>query len=258
MAIRKLEDGVAVIQAAKSPEEAFRQFNELMLVYGYDSNVYTLLTDHPSIGLPSTHGLEASYPRAWIDFYNSRHYQQSDPVWQRLLASPVPFFWGDVVDRLKIRTDLPEETVRASLRVMDEATEAGVADGIGISYVGPLGEMTAVGLSRTKGVKERHYEHLAEVYLLATFFHEKFMSFYRRRAPDPLTPREREVLLWASQNKSDSEIGEIMNVTSPTIRFHWKNIFAKLEVAGRLPAVIRALQMQIIAPQLIKAPYRPR
>jgi DNA-binding CsgD family transcriptional regulator len=250
-----MQDKVSLIQAASTQEEAFRQFNRLMLEYGYDSNVYTLLTDHPSIGLKSTHGLQASYPQSWIDFYNSRRYQQADPVWQRLLQSPVPFFWGDVVDRLRTRTDLPEEAVKASLRVMDQAADAGVTDGIGISYVGPLGEMTAVAVSRTKGVRLRRFEDMAEIYLLATYFHEKFMSFYARPNPQ-LTAREVEVLLWAAGNKSDSEIADILGVTSSTIRFHWKNIFHKLEVTGRLPAVIKAMQMQLITPQFLKAPHR--
>jgi DNA-binding CsgD family transcriptional regulator len=256
VAADNLQDKIARIQSAPTQEEAFRQFNTLMLEYGYDSNVYTLLTDHPSIGLKSTHGLQASYPQSWIDFYNSRRYQQADPVWQRLLQSPAPFFWGDVVDGLKHRTDLSDEAVKASLRVMNEAAEAGVTDGIGISYLGPLGEMTAVAVSRTKGVTERRYVDMAEIYLLATFFHEKFMSFYARPNPQ-LTAREVEVLLWAAGNKSDSEIADIMGVSASTIRFHWKNIFQKLEVTGRLPAVIKAMQMQLITPQFVKAPRRP-
>lgn len=255
MPAQTLQDMIARIQAAPTQEEAFSQFNTLMLDYGYDSNTYTLLTDHPSIGLKSTHGLVASYPQSWIDFYNSRRYQQTDPVWRRLLQSPVPFFWGDVVDGLRYRTDLSAEAVKASLQVMNEATEAGVTDGIGISYVGPLGEMTAVAVSRTKGERERRYEHMAEIYLLATFFHEKFRSFYVRSTP-PLTARESEVLLWAAGNKADSEIADIMGVSASTIRFHWKNIFQKLEVTGRLPAVIKAMQMQLITPQFLAAPKR--
>lgn len=252
-----LQDKIARIEAAPTQGDAFRHFNALMLDYGYDSNVYTLLTDHPSIGLKSTHGLIASYPQSWIEFYNARRYQQADPVWQRLLQSPLPFFWGDVVDGLKHRTDLSEEAVKASLQVMNEATEAGLTDGIGISYVGPLGEMAAVAVSRSRGVRERRFEDMAEVYLIASYFHNKFMSFYARDKPQ-LTAREVEVLLWAAGNKSDSEIADIMGVSASTIRFHWKNIFQKLEVAGRLPAVIKAMQMQLIAPQFLAAPKRRR
>lgn len=250
-----LEDKVSLIQSALSQTEAFGLFNALMLDYGYDSNVYTLLTDHPSIGEKSTHGLAASYPQDWLEIYNARQYQGIDPVWQRLLQSPTPFFWGDVLDRVRGSTG---DQVQKSLRMMDEAAEAGVADGFGISFVSPLGEMAAVGLSRTKGVNERRYEDMAEVFLLSTFFHEKYMGFYERPKVRPLTGREREVLLWAAENKSDNDIARILDVSPATVRFHWKNIFAKLDVSGRLPAVIKAIQLKLITPQLIKAPYQTR
>ena len=251
-----LEDKALLIQSAQSQEEAFRRFNAAMLDYGYDSNVYTLLTDHPSIGEKSTHGLAASYPQDWLEFYNANRYQNVDPVWRRLLQSTAPFFWGDVLDQLRASRDVPDEQKATSLRMMEEAAEAGVADGIGISFLSPLGEMAAVGLSRTKGVKERRYEDMAEVFLLATFLHEKYMSFYERPQVRPLTPREREVLLWGAENKSDTEIGIILNVTPATVRFHWKNIFAKLGVNGRLPAVIKAIQLKLVIPQLVRPPSR--
>lgn len=255
--MRSLGDKISLIQSAPTQEAAFGRFNTAMLDYGYDSNVYTLLTDHPSIGEKSTHGLAASYPQDWLEFYNARRYQNVDPVWQRLLQSTAPFFWGDVLDRLRGSRDIADEQKTRSLRMMEEAAEAGVADGIGISYVSPLGEMAAVGLSRTRGVKERRYEDMAEVFLLATVLHEKYMSFYQRPQVRPLTPREREVLLWAAENKSDTDIGHILGVTPATVRFHWKNIFAKLGVNGRLPAVIRAIQLRLVVPQLIRPPYQP-
>lgn len=256
--MKSLEDKVSLIQSAKTKVEAFSHFNRLMLEYGYDSNVFTLLTDHPSIGERSTHGLAASYPQDWIDHYNERGFQAIDPVWQRHLRTTAPFFWADAVDAFKADNVLSEEQLKASLRMMDEAAEAGVADGIGISYLSPLGEMAAVGLSRRRAQRERRYEHMAEIYLLATFFHEKYMSFYDRPMARPVTPREREVLLWAAENKTDADISRTLNISAATVRFHWKNIFSKLGVNGRLPAVLRAIQLRLVTPQVIRAPYQGR
>jgi len=251
---RMLEDKIALIQSAETQEEAFAQFNRAMLAYGYDSNVYTLLTDHPSIGLKSTHGLVASYPRDWLDHYNAQAYQQSDPVWQRLLQSPTPFFWGDVMDRIKADPNMPDDRLQRALRVMNEAAEAGVADGIGISYVNSFGEIAAVALSRSRGEKERRYKDMAEVFLLASFFHEKFRSFLVEPELPRLTDREREVLLWAAESKTDAEIGAILGITPRAIRFHWSNIFGKLGVNGRMRAVVMAIQFRLVSPQLILPP----
>lgn len=254
--MRLLQDMLSFIQIAETQEEAFTKFNNAMLDYGYDSNVYTLLTDHPSIGLKSTHGLAASYPRDWLDHYNAHKYQEVDPVWRRLLQSPTPFFWADVMDRINADSGVPEEKAKAALRIMNEAAEAGVSDGIGISYINSCGEMAAVALSRKNGERQRRYEDMADIFLLASFFHEKFRSFFERPVEYALTPREREVLLWASEGKTDSDIANILNVTSATVRFHWKNIFHKLDVSGRLPAVIKSFNLNIITPQHIRSSYQ--
>lgn len=252
--MKTLEDKIAFIQSAPTQSEAFHRFNNAMLDYGYDSNVYTLLSDHPSIGLKSTHGLAASYSREWLNHYNERQYQKVDPVWQRLLQSPTPFFWGDVIDRIRADSRIPEERAKAALKVMNEATEAGVTDGIGISYINSFGEVAAVALSRTKGERERRYKDMAEVFLLATFFHEKFRGFFTSPQVPILTPREREVLLWASENKTDAEIASILNIRVRTVRFHWNNIFQKFGVNGRMRAVILAIQHRLVTPMYIRSP----
>lgn len=249
-----LEDKIALIQSAETQEDAFARFSEIMQGYGYGSNVYSLMTDHPSIGLKSTHGLVDTYPRDWLDFYNAQGYQKDDLVWQRLLQSPTPFFWGDVIDRIRADDGFPEERKKVAFRILNEGADAGIADGIGISFVNSFGEVAGVAMSRSRIEKERRYEDLAEVFLLATFFHERFRSFFATPEPPTLTAREREVLLWAAENKTDAEIGAILSVTPRAIRFHWSNIFDKLGVHGRMRAVVMAIQFRLINPQLILPP----
>lgn len=254
--MKNLQDKIYLIQTASSQEEAFARFNDIMQEYGYNNNVYTLMTDYPSIGQKANHGLATTYPQDWLDFYNSRKYQTVDAVWERLLKSPTPFFWKEHVDRLKNDNKASEDYVKQSLKVINEAEDAGVADGIGISYISPMGEIAGMGLSRERSEKNHSYDDMAEVFLIATFFHEKFLSFYKKPEGPKLTAREREILLWASENKSDSEIGSILNVATPTVRFHWKNIFDKLGAYGRWLAIIKAIRLQLITPHLIRPPYQ--
>ncbi|MEO3388869.1 LuxR family transcriptional regulator [Mesorhizobium sp. CAU 1741] len=256
--MRTLQDIIVLIQSAGTKELAFQRFNAAMEAYGYDSNVYTLITDHPSIGEQSTHGLVASYPQDWLRYYNANQFQRADPVWQRLLQGQAPFFWGDILEQLAYQEGLTTDQIALSRRVMAEAAEAGVADGIGISFVSPLGEIAAVGLSRTRPVKQRRLEEMAEIYLLSAFFHEKFMSFYPLQLMPHLTPRERDVLNWAAENMTDNAIGDMLGVTTPTVRFHWKNIFEKLGVSGRVSAVAKAVQLRLIIPAFIGKPYQGR
>ncbi|HMJ06528.1 MAG TPA: LuxR C-terminal-related transcriptional regulator [Chthoniobacterales bacterium] len=51
-----------------------------------------------------------------------------------------------------------------------------------------------------------------------------------------LTTREMEVLQWVSEGKSNWAIGQILGLTTATVRKHLQNIFAKLGVENRTAA----------------------
>jgi DNA-binding CsgD family transcriptional regulator len=55
-----------------------------------------------------------------------------------------------------------------------------------------------------------------------------------------LTRREIQCLKWAAAGKTDAEIGGIMHISLPTVRFHITNAARKLGAAGRSQAVHRA------------------
>jgi DNA-binding CsgD family transcriptional regulator len=57
-----------------------------------------------------------------------------------------------------------------------------------------------------------------------------------------LSPREAEVLLWAAQGKSNSEIAVILNISSGTVKNHLEKIYTKLGVEGRNAASLRAVE----------------
>lgn len=251
-----LQDKVVLIQEAETQEESFARFTNALTHYGYTNNCYTLMNDHASLNQKAYHGLATSYPQDWMDHYNSNNYQDVDMVWERLLARPTPFFWSDLMDQAQKSNTFDKDRLDASLKVIREGEDAGVADGVGISFVNTLGEIAGFGLSKEYAEKKKSYEELAEVYLLATFFHDRFLSFYPKPIIPRITDREREVLLWASEGKTDQEIGMILCISVPTVRFHWKNIFQKLDVGTRIYAVTKALRLQLITPQMIKLPYQ--
>jgi NarL family two-component system response regulator LiaR len=64
----------------------------------------------------------------------------------------------------------------------------------------------------------------------------------RPPTPDPLTPREVEVLQLVAQGLENSEIAEKLVITEATVRTHVSNITAKLHVASRTQAALYALR----------------
>ena len=56
----------------------------------------------------------------------------------------------------------------------------------------------------------------------------------------PLTPTEIEILRWASEGKTVWEISQIRAISEATVKFHLRNIYAKLDVTNRVQAMNEA------------------
>ena len=63
---------------------------------------------------------------------------------------------------------------------------------------------------------------------------------------DPLTPREREVLQLIAAGRSNPEIAAQLVIALSTVKTHVKNIYGKLQVTGRLQAVARASDLNLL------------
>lgn len=96
-------------------------------------------------------------------------------------------------------------------------------------------------------------------YLLPTKYFKKFQDVFaggqevspltnRKLALplEPLTDREFDMLKLLAQGLSNQEISERSRIASSTVRWHLKNVFAKLDVSSRTGAIVRAKELQLI------------
>ena len=72
----------------------------------------------------------------------------------------------------------------------------------------------------------------------------KVVQYFGQRGPAPevqtLTAREHEVLNLIAAGRSNPDIARTLVLSPKTIRNHVSNIFAKLQVADRAEAIVRA------------------
>jgi DNA-binding CsgD family transcriptional regulator len=61
-----------------------------------------------------------------------------------------------------------------------------------------------------------------------------------------LTPREREVLQLSADGLSGPGIAEKLKVSPATVKTHFRNIYEKLGVSGRVAAVVKGLRLGLI------------
>lgn len=134
-------------------------------------------------------------------------------------------------------------------RTMKAHARAGMADGYAFPMKGRRNRFCNVSIHGTMPVQGLPAETVANLEILA-------MALYRRGTdlcPLPptlhppgsaiLTKRERECLTWVAQGKTNWDIAELMGISERTVQYHVDNACKKLDVPGRLQAVVRAARL---------------
>lgn len=247
---KTFEDFIAKTSEAETPEEVFLVFQDALQSLGFDRVIYSLITDHPSLNQKAGHGLQRNYPEDWMKYYAANGYEKKDPVPRYAFKTARPFTWGWLTDSVPL-TD--EEK-----RVMNEAAESKLLDGVGIPIYGPNGEIAGVGLANAHGDVKPDKNKLALLKAMASQFHIAYSEKCIEQTSCKevrLSRREREILLWMAEGKSDQTIADMLNISYPTVRFHIGNIYRKLDANERIFAVVKALRNGLITPSFVD-PYR--
>lgn len=122
--------------------------------------------------------------------------------------------------------------------------------GVGAAIIAPaylpggvIGAVVWASADRDFAVHPVFDRHAPELHALALHFVAADHDHTARQAaaaPVQLTRREIQCLKWGAAGKTDAEIGVIMTISVPTVRFHMTNAARKLNVTGRSQAIYRA------------------
>lgn len=152
-----------------------------------------------------------------------------------------PFFYAHG----KLATWRPNSALDAVNRI-GPAERFGVAAAIiAPAYLpgGVIGAVVWATADSTFEVEPVFTRHAPQLQALALHFVATDHDHTARKAamaPVQLTRREIQCLKWGAAGKTDAEIGQIMSISVPTVRFHMTNAARKLNVTGRSQAIYRA------------------
>ena len=244
-----LEEFITRSNGASSREEVFSLFQQALKDLGYDSVVYSLLTDHPSIGRKAGHGVMGNYPTDWMDYYMARGYFAKDPIPKHAFTTAAAYTWEHVVNSCRIS---PRQR-----RLMCEAEEARLLSGAAVAIYGPNFEVAGVGIASTTGGLKPSADTLCLIRALSHQFHFAYSRFDRVRAEAQtlvyLTPREREILSFSAEGKSIPAVAAILSISEAGVKFHLQNIYKKLDVSTRQTAVVKGIRLGLITPKMVRA-----
>lgn len=212
---------------------------------GFDRYAYCALTGHDrylSGGNPAP-AVALNFPTSWTDYYFERDYQTIDPVVQYAPKIEGPFLWDSLSPMFRL--------TRTQSLVMHQASEARLRNGVGVPLHGPFGNVCLLTFAAGDGHPDAEI-FLSNLGVLAAQFHLAYSEIGRadispRCVPD-LSDRERECLQWLANGKSCWAVGDILNISENTVKFHMKNAFRKLETSNRVVAAVKAIRFGLISP----------
>lgn len=219
-------------------------FLKFLSAYGLDRFVMSEMSHDTTKHKEDNHGILVNYPEEWMGHYIAHNYIDHDPVYQTALIARKPFTW----DEVKNNVDIPKK----SKRIMEEARECKLYDGIGLSIHRPFGKIIGMGISGSEQGIEYHKDAISCLYAAANQFftvYADLTEMERIKEPDiSITPREKEVLLWLARGKTKVEISYILYVSESCVKRHCENIYKKLNASNIPMAVTRALRAGLIKP----------
>jgi DNA-binding CsgD family transcriptional regulator len=233
------------MRATESTADVHRVLESTFQDLGFEQFSYFVLRpphDRPRPKILST------YPDEWKLRYSDLEYSYVDRMHTAASSCMFPLRWDEIY------TD-PHTTKKQRL-VFDEAKEFGVKNGLTVPIHGPAGGTACLSLSgnlkarQFEDVWKHYYDHFT---LIAAYTHEailKQLDAGDSYEPIRLTDRERECLLWTSRGKTTWEIGQILKISENTVLFHVNRSMRKLKVFSKHHAVVKAIMLGLIVPEL--------
>ena len=192
----------------------------------------------------------STYPDNWIEHYFANDYGLNDPVMEYCRQHVVPVQWDDAV--LKCSS--------MGLKVMNEASEFGLKNGITVPVHAPHGEMAIFSMVLDREARlsrDVTQQAMPLIQLFASYLHEAVRRVSELGTADDgkknLTWREQECLRWVADGKTSWEISRLLNLSERTVNFHLKNASIKLDVFNRQHAVVKAVMKGLLHPRHFNA-----
>jgi DNA-binding CsgD family transcriptional regulator len=233
---------------AETQEQAFDLFRGVVAELGFTRSLFAGASNEPAFRerysiSDSAPIIINNYPDDWTRYYLERGYIAVDPVFASIQSHWSPIVWDCLPEMVSLDG--------VQKRVMDEASESGLHNGVSIPLHGPNGDAFIVSMASDYAGDVGVRQNLGQVRLVAAQFFFSLGDIWKAKGwasqVPSLTPRERECMQWTAVGKSAWEIGQILNISEATVRFHLSNAFARLGASNRIAAVVRAVRWGLVS-----------
>lgn len=228
----KALDFVDAVENVRCAEEAVDLLRKTIAEAGFSAFVMCGLPDATTDFRKRM--IADGWPSGWASLYVSEDFSRDDPVERHCLRVVEPFSWSEAPYN---PTDEP-----LAHQVMMRAVDFGMKRGFCVPIHYGDGSGAAVSLAGER--PELTPQTRAAMHLMALYAHHRVRSLVRPIEPNTrlLSGREREVLNWAKNGKTDWEISVILNISERTARAHMQSAARKLHAVNRTSTIVHALR----------------
>ncbi|BAM07288.1 putative transcriptional activator [Leptospirillum ferrooxidans C2-3] len=182
--------------------------------------------------------MNVSYSISWLTLYQERKFHLVDPIFQNHFEYFGRQVWSETYKRV---------STMAERKFIETSLDFDLDDGVTLgqrSYSGKGGSTFSFAGNEIS----RHSRHLTILDLLSPHLHAALSNIFLQSssAAVSLTNREKEVLIWIKEGKTNWEISQILKVSERTIVFHMQNAMRKLGARNRVQAMATALSLRLI------------
>ena len=232
----RLSEGMRYALDLAGKDEQFTALFNLSGVLASDLGLSAMLISFvPFNGMDlRKHVITSKMPSGWIEHHAERAHERRDPGPHRVRTSLRPFEFRE--GRM--------EGDPTRYQVYLDAHEFGLGSGfnVPVRFRG-----AAAGVVSFLGTRNQPLDAGDRLLLesLALLLHGRLQSQSARDGV-LLTPREREVLQWASAGKTSQDIADLLKLSEKTVRQYFERAARKLGTATRTHSVVVALQQGLI------------
>lgn len=184
--------------------------------------------------------LSFGYPLELVNAYHKLDYARLDIAARHCIATGEVLTWDEAWAL--------GPTTQEERDFRNKLISTAMFNALGVPCFGPkqrIGYVTllAEDIDRKTGPGERRW-----LQSMAQACHLRLCEMLFAKAKQvTLSPREREILHWVAQGKSNSVIAQLVSCSTNTVDTHLRRTYAKMDVSDRTTAAIKAIGLGLIS-----------
>nr|WP_315292582.1 LuxR family transcriptional regulator [Serratia proteamaculans] len=203
---------------------------------------------------PSDVLIISSYPEEWVDLYRTNNFQLTDPVVLTAFKRSSPFVWDENITLMSDKIfclSRRYNIVNGFTFVLHDSMNSLAL--LSVILGGNGEEDLEKRISSDRGAMQMLLIDINEqMYRLAGSVSSSQRKHHADTEKPIFTPRENEVLYWASMGKTYGEIAAIASISLSTVTFHMRNIVVKLGVSNARQAIRLGVELGLMTSSAVR------